>query len=87
MVHPLNINRTKIVEELHKLPRKNFPRRYVNVKGINDLWQADLVEMQPYAKFNKNYKYLLTVINVFSKKAFVKPILNKTANHVTRAMN
>lgn len=87
MVHPLNIHRKKIIDELHKSPRKNFPRRYVNVKGINDLWQADLVEMQPYAKINKNYKYLLTVINVFSKKAYAKPILNKTASHVTHAMN
>lgn len=87
MVHSLNINRKNIIEELHKLPRKNFPRRYVNVKEINDLWQADLVEMQPYARFNKNFKYLLTVINVFSKKAFAKPILNKTASHVTHAMN
>lgn len=75
-----------LVNELHKSARKNFPRKHVIVKGINDLWQADLVEMQPYSKYNKNFKYLLTVIDVFSKQAYVKPVLNKTAKFVTKAM-
>lgn len=80
-------SRKGIINELHKSVRKNFPRRNVNVKGIDDLWQADLVEMQPYAKYNKKFKYLLTVIDVFSKKAFVKPVLNKTAKLVASAMS
>lgn len=82
-----NIEREGIVSELHKSARKNFPRRFVNVKGIYDLWQADLVEMLPYAKMNKNFKYILTVIDVFSKKAFAKPVLNKSSKLVTDAMN
>lgn len=82
----INNERKKIINELHKQARKNFPRRSVNVKGINDLMQIDLVEMQPYAKFNKNHKYLLTAIDVFSKKAFAKPVINKTAKSVADAM-
>lgn len=80
-------NRQGLVNELHKQARKYYPRRYVNVKGIDDLWQADLVDMQAYAKENKNFKYLLTVIDVFSKKAYVRPILNKSAKIVAEAMN
>lgn len=80
-------SRKGIINELHKSARRNFPRRFVNVKGIDDLWQADLVEMQPYSRYNKKFKYLLTVIDVFSKKAFVKPVLNKTAKLVTSAMS
>ena len=80
------MERKGIVNELHRSARKNFIRRHVNVKKINDLWQADLVDMQLFAKENKNYKYLLTVIDVFSKKAFVKPIKNKSAGMVTDAM-
>ncbi len=76
-----------IVNEIHKSARKNFPRKPVIVKGIDDLWQADLVEMIPYAKMNKNYKYLLTVIDVFSKKAYAEPVLRKTAKEVAHAMN
>lgn len=81
------MERQRLVNELHKQARKYYPRRHVNVKGIDDLWQADLVDMQAYATENKDFKYLLTVIDVFSKKAYVRPILNKSAKIVTEAMN
>lgn len=72
----------QIVQELHKPARRVFKRRSVLLKGIDDLWQADLVEMIPYAGSNKGYKYLLTVIDCFSKYAWVVPIKNKTASVV-----
>lgn len=75
-----------VVNELHKPARMNFVRRRVIVKGINDLLQADLVEMIPHAKDNKNFKYILVVINCFSKKVWAKPIKNKTGEDVTVAM-
>lgn len=55
-------------------------------KGIDDLWQMDLVEMIPYAKENKNFKYLLTIIDTFSKYAWVKPILNKDSSSICVAV-
>jgi hypothetical protein len=59
-----------IIEELHKPVRINFQRRAVMTLGIDDLWQADLVEMDSGSlkgiyKINKGYKYLLTVTDVF----------------------
>lgn len=51
------------------------------------MWQADLVEMIPYSKFNKGYKYILVVIDVFSKYAWTIPVENKTANSVSEAFN
>lgn len=75
-----------VVEELHKPARKNFPRRRVIVKGLNDLIQADLVEMIPYAKFNKGFKYILVVINAFSKFVWAYPIKQKTAKDVVAAI-
>ena len=63
----------KIAHELHKPARKFFPRRRVKVLGIGDLLQADLVEMIPYARDNKGYKYMLTLIDCFSKKAYAAP--------------
>ena len=75
-----------IVDELHKPARKRYPRRRVTLKGIDDLWQADLVEMIPYARFNGGYKYLLTVIDCFTKYAWAVPVKSKTARDVTRAM-
>ncbi|KAL7296467.1 hypothetical protein TKK_0010473 [Trichogramma kaykai] len=54
--------------------------------GIGDTWQADLVEMIPYAKVNEGHKYLLTVIDIFSKYGYAIPVRSKRANDVTEAM-
>lgn len=76
----------EVVNELHKPARRMFKRRRVIVKGIHDLFQSDLVEMQPYSKFNKGYRYILVVINVFSKYVWALPIKTKTSKHVSEAM-
>jgi len=75
-----------IVNEQHRSARKNFKRRKVYVKGIDDLWQIDLVEMIPYSRANSGHKYILTVIDVLSKFAWAVPVANKTGKKVTAAM-
>lgn len=56
------------------------------MQGIDDTLQADLVEMIPYASNNGKMKYILTVINIFSKMAYARALKNKTGPEVTRAM-
>lgn len=73
-----------VVNELHKPARVNFPRRRVIVKGLNDLYQCDLVEMIPYSKVNKGYKYILMIINVFSKYVWSYPLKNKSSAEIVR---
>lgn len=80
------IDRLEIVEELHKPVRKNFKRRHVILKGLNDLYQADLCEMIPYAKVNKGFRYILVVINTFSKFVWALPVKRKNGHDVTNAM-
>lgn len=75
-----------VVNELHKPARKNFKRRKTIVKGLSDLWAADLVEMIPYASTNRGFKYILVVINVFSKYVWCEPVKRKNAKEVTLAM-
>lgn len=75
-----------IVEELHKQARKRFPRRHVYVKGIDDTWQIDLVDMQKHARVNGGHKYILTVIDVLSKYAWALEVRNKSGQSVTGAM-
>ena len=75
----------QLASELHKPARKNYPRRQTITFGIDDLWQADLVEMHELASKNKKYNYMLTVIDTFSKQAFAIPIKNKTGQAVTEA--
>lgn len=80
------MSKLELVNELHRQARRNFVRRKTQMMGIEDTLQADLVEMIPYASKNKNMKYILTVINIFSKKAYARALKNKTALEVTRAM-
>jgi hypothetical protein len=75
-----------LVNELHRSARKKFQRRRVIMKGLNDTWQIDLVEMIPYARENQGYKYLLTVIDTFSKFAYAIPVKTKKGVDVTNAM-
>lgn len=75
-----------IAKELHKPARRNYPRRRVTLKGIKDLYQADLVEMIPYSRLNSGYKYIMTMINCFTKFAFAVPIKNKSGAEVARAL-
>jgi len=76
----------QIVDELHKPARVNFPRRNTVIKGINDLYQADLIEMRPHSKINKGYNYILTIIDCFTKVADALPLKDKTGKSVTEAM-
>lgn len=76
----------QVVEELHKPARINFKRRRVILKSLNDLFQADLVEMQQFSKENKGYKYILVVINCFSKFVWAFPLKTKTGQEVSKAM-
>lgn len=80
------MSRRQIVNELHKQARKNFKRRRVIIKGIDDLWQADLVEMGTYSTYNNGYRFLLTVIDTFSKYAWAVALKTKNASDVTKAM-
>ena len=72
-------NHNKILsEELHKPKRKNYPRRRIIANHIDEIFAADLVEMQKFAKLNKGYRYLLTCIDIFSKYSWVIPLKDKT---------
>jgi transposase InsO family protein len=70
---------------LHKPVRKIFPRRKTFAKGIGDLYQADLVDMQNLSRYNDGYRYILTCIDVFSKRAFAIPLKDKRGASVTKA--
>jgi hypothetical protein len=62
---------------LHKVARKKYGKRRYASSGIDHFWQADLVDMQSWASQNDGYKYILTVVDVFSKYAWAEPIKDK----------
>ena len=75
----------ELADELHKPIRRKFQKRKVFAKTVDDIWTADLVEMAPLAKFNKGYKYLLMIIDVFSKYGWIVPLKTKTGAAVAHA--
>lgn len=81
----LDILQTQPAYTNHIIPRKNFPRNKVIVSGIDNTWQADLVDMQQIKYQNGHYRYILTVIDVFSKFGFAVPIKSKEAKQTQAA--
>ena len=65
----------------------HFRRRKVVVYDIDEIWAADLVDMQSFSKFNNGIKYLLMVIDVFSKYGWVVPLKSKTGVDVAKALS
>ena len=72
---------------LHKPRRRRFPTLSVIVGGLDDQWVADLVEVQPLAKYNRGIRYLLTVLDVLSKYAWVQPLKTKTGVALVKAFD
>ena len=65
----------------------HFRRRKVVVNDIDEIWAADLVDMQSFSKFNNGIKYLLMVIDVFSKYGWIVPLKSKTGVDVANALS
>lgn len=70
---------------LHKPRRNRFRRNKYSLTNIGDLWQADLMDMQKLSRKNSGYKYVLAVIDCFSKFGWCIPIKNKKPGEIIRA--
>ena len=71
-----------LTDELHKSVRKKFKKRRVFASKVDEIWAADLVEMQYFAKANKGYRYILMIIDVFSKYGWAIPLKRKTGSEM-----
>ena len=73
------------VYSLHRPVRKHFRRNRVMVGSIDDVWELDLIDMQSLKKYNSNYRYVVTCIDVFSKHAWAIPLKNKQGSTLVEA--
>ena len=71
-----------LAEALYKPVTRKFQRRRVNVNSIDDIWAADLIDMQEFSKDNNGIIYLLTVIDIFSKFVWIVPLKRQTGQEV-----
>lgn len=70
---------------LHKPIQRRFLRNKYVLSNFNELWQADLSDMRTYENDNDGNKYILCVIDVFSKYAFARAIKKKNAETIRKA--
>ena len=71
-------------KELTKPVPKTFPRRKAIVLSNNDIWTADIVDYSRLSKLNKNYKYLLCIMDIYSRYAFVFPLKDKKGSTIIK---
>ena len=72
-----NESNYQLANELHKPVTRKFKKRKVFSGFKDDIWGADLADMQLISKFNKVFRFLLCVIDIFSKYAWVVPLKDK----------
>ena len=71
-----NLN-LELANELHKPIIRKLNKRKVYSSYKDNIWGVDLADMELLSKYNKEIKYLLCVIDLFSKYAFVVPLKGK----------
>ena len=72
-----NNENMQLADELHKPIIRKFNKKKVYSSFIDNAWGADLGDMQSLSKFNKGFRFLFCVIDIFSKYAWVIPLKDK----------
>ena len=75
----------QLANELHKPIIRNFQKRRVYSSFTDNIWGADLADMQLISKYNKGIRYLLCVIDLFSKYAWIIPLKDKKGVTIVNA--
>ena len=75
-----NIWNKELAEELHKPIIRKLHSTF-----IDNIWGADLADMQLISKLNRGFRFLLCVIDIYSKYAWVMPLKDKKWIAITNA--
>ena len=80
-----NKENIQLAKELHKPIIRKFEKRKVYSSFRDNIWGADLADMQLLSKFNKGFRFLLCIIDFFSKCAWVVPLKDKKGVSIVNA--
>ena len=75
----------QLAEELHKPIVRKIEKRKVHAAFKDNIWGADLADMQLLSRYNKGIRFLLCVIDIFSKYAWVAPLKDKNGIGIVKA--
>jgi hypothetical protein len=62
-----------------------YRRRRTMAGSIDDIWQADLADMNNLKEANRGYRFILTIVDVVSRYAFARPLKTKQGAEVSKA--
>ena len=75
------ISNKELAEELHKPIIRRFSKRKVHLPFKDNVWNANLADMQLISKSNK--RFLLCVSDIYNKYARVFPLIDKRGITIT----
>ena len=75
----------QLAEELHNPIIRKFEKRKVHAAFKDNIWGVDLADMQLLSRYNKGIRFLLCVIDIFSKYAWVIPLKDKKGISIVKA--
>ena len=75
----------QLANELHKPIIRKFEKRKVYSTFKDNIWGVDLADMQLLSKYNKRIRFLLCVIDIFCKYAWVVPLKDKKGISIVKA--
>ena len=75
----------QLAKELHKPIIRKFNEKKVQSPFIDNIWFADLADIQLLSKFNKRFRFLLCVIDIYNKYTWVIPLKDKEGTTITDA--
>ena len=79
-----NISNKESAKDLHKRIIRNFNKRKVHLSFTDNIWGAHLADMQLINELNKGFRFLLCVIEIYSKYAWIIiPLKDKKSITIT----
>ena len=80
-----NKENSELANELYKSIIRKFKKRKVYSSFKDNIWGVHLADMQLISKYNKGIRYLLCIIDLFSKYAFVVSLKDKKGSSIANA--
>ena len=75
------------VQSLHKPVRLNFKRSKVLTKGLRDMLEIDLIDVSNISDSNDDIKFILVLIDAFSRELWVAPQKSKNAKDTLKSLS
>ena len=93
-LHDRNITRKQLQEWLshqdvyttHRRVIQRLPRRRIVTKGLNDLWDSDLMDVSNLARHNNGITFIRIFINAFLRYLYAVPMKNKSTKETLKAI-